>query len=189
MPDSLDVTVRGATPDDVPQMSRVFVDTFRAAHRDTLPEALLLDRTYETSARGWARTLQEIATSEQPDEHVLVAVEGSTVVGMTMGGPARPWPPDDPVRARRPTAECYLLYVDVPRQGRQVGRALLTELARVLASDGARRMLVGVLASNVPARAFYERLGGELVGERELEDVGVLLREVVYAFDLEAGWV
>lgn len=44
-----EVTVRPATLDDVAEMSRVFVDTFHAAHRGQIPEALVLERTYETS--------------------------------------------------------------------------------------------------------------------------------------------
>jgi hypothetical protein len=33
-------------------------------------------------------------------------------------------------------------------------------------------MLVGVLAANEPARAFYERVGGVLLGERDVDDSG-----------------
>jgi ribosomal protein S18 acetylase RimI-like enzyme len=179
-----DLAVRPATLDDVPEMSRVFVDTFRTAHRDHVPEHLLLERTYETSARGWTRALKEIADTDDPEEHVAVAVDGSgRVVGLGMVGPPKPWDADDPMRRRRPTGECYALYVDVSRQRSGAGVRLLAALAAFMASRGVQRLLVGVLAVNAPGRAFYEAVGGVAVGERTFDDSGVLLDEVVYGWD------
>jgi hypothetical protein len=43
------VSVRAATLDDVTGMSRIFVDTYRSAHRGQMPECLLLERTYEAT--------------------------------------------------------------------------------------------------------------------------------------------
>jgi GNAT superfamily N-acetyltransferase len=178
------VTIRAATLDDVAEMGRVFVDTFRTAHRNQLPEALLLERTYETSERGWERTLRELAACERPDEGVWVAAdEGGAIVGVAMGGPPKPWPADDLARSQRPTGECYALYVDVPRQGGGIGRALLAQLASFLLARGIRRLLVGVIAANDPARAFYESVGGVLLERRDSEDSGVLLDEVVYVWE------
>lgn len=174
------VTVRPATPADVAGMSRVFVDTFRAAHAGQVPEALLLERTYDTSARGWERSLRE----PDPGQHLLVAVDVSgDVVGLALGGAARPWPADDAARTGRPTGECQALYVDVAHHHGGVGRALLAALAASLVADGVRRLLVAVLAVNEPARAFYEAVGGVLLGERVVDDSGVALEEVVYVWD------
>ncbi|GAA2760851.1 hypothetical protein [Actinopolymorpha rutila] len=61
--------VRAATVADVPAMARVFVDTFRTAHRGQIPEHLLLKRTYESSAQGWDQTLREIAGVAE-SEHI-----------------------------------------------------------------------------------------------------------------------
>ena len=46
-----------AEADDVDAMGRVFVDSFRAAHHDPLPERLLLSRAYASSAAGWRRAI------------------------------------------------------------------------------------------------------------------------------------
>ncbi len=184
MNDPTAVTVRAATVEDVPAMSRTFVDTFRSAHRGQVPEKLLLERTYETSAQGWERTLGELAEAEDPEEYVCVAEDAAgAIVGLAMGGSPRPWPFDDANRAAHPTGECYLLYVDTNRQGSGIGRALLADLVAFLVSRGRRRLLIGVLAANHPARAFYERIGGTLLGERPFDDSGVLLDAVVYGWD------
>jgi GNAT superfamily N-acetyltransferase len=178
------VTIRAAMLDDVAEMSRVFVDTFRTAHRNQLPEPLLLERTYETSARGWERALRELAACDSPDEGIWVAAaDGGAIVGVAMGGPPKPWPADDLARSERPTGECYALYIDVSRQGGGIGRALLAQLGTFLLARGIRRLLVGVLAVNYPARAFYESVGGVLLGGRASEDSGVLLDEVVYVWE------
>src|SRR5690348_5325335 len=102
--------VRQAVLEDVTAMGEVFARTFRAAHRDQVPEHLLLQRTPESSASGWDRTLRALAVESEPEESVWVALDGGEVVGLAMGGPAHPWPSDDAARARRRTAECWLLY-------------------------------------------------------------------------------
>jgi ribosomal protein S18 acetylase RimI-like enzyme len=182
--EAADIAVRPAGLDDVAEMGRVFVDTFRAAHRGQMPEELLLERTHETSAAGWAETLREVAGTDDPEERVWVAVDSAgAIVGVAMGGPPKPWAADAPARGERPTRECYVLYVDVPAQGRGVGRALLVELAAFLVSRGTHRLLVGVLAANEPARRFYESVGGVLLGERLFDDSDVLLDEVVYVWE------
>lgn len=176
--------VRAARLEDVLAMSRVFVDTFRTAHRGQVPEHLLLKRTYESSARGWERTLREIAEAEDPQEYVCVAEDtAGEIVGIAMGGPPADWPFDDANRAAHPTGECYALYVDTSRQRCGIGRALVADLAAFLVSRGRRRLSIGVLAVNARARAFYEGIGGTLLGQRHFDDHGVLLDEVVYIWD------
>jgi hypothetical protein len=45
---------------------------------------------------------------------------------------------------------------------------------------------IGCLAANVPARHFYEAIGGRLIGERLFDEEGVMLPEVVYEWaDIE----
>ena len=183
-------TVRRATVADAPGMARVFVDTYRVAHRGQVPEELLLDRTYETSERGWARTLGEIEASDAPEEMVMVAVDADgDVIGLAMGGPARPWPEDDVVRAARATGECYALYVDLERQGSGAGRALLGALGAWLVSQGMPRLVVGVLVANTAARGFYEAVGGVRLGTRDYVEEGMSFPEAVYVWDDVDSWL
>jgi ribosomal protein S18 acetylase RimI-like enzyme len=168
---------------DAPAMARVFVDTFRAAHRGQMPDWLLETRTYKTSERGWAETIAELEGQAKPEVCVLVAEdEAGEIVGVAMAGPAKPWDDDRAARDPRPTGEVYVLYVDPGRQRRGVGRALVGRVAMFLAGRGSRRLLIGVLVVNAPARRFYEALGGRVLGHRPFEDEGVLLDEAVYAW-------
>jgi ribosomal protein S18 acetylase RimI-like enzyme len=73
-----------------------------------------------------------------------------------------------------------MLYVRERHQRRGLGRRLVQAVAAHLAQRGRHALVIGCLAANAPARRFYEALGGRLVGEREYDEDGVMLPEVVY---------
>jgi ribosomal protein S18 acetylase RimI-like enzyme len=183
----VNVTVRAARVADAPAMARVFVDSFHTGHRGQMPDWLLETRTYETSERGWVRTLAELSEAAAPEECVFVAEDDAVhIAGVAMCGPPKAWDADEKAREAQPTGEVYALYVDPSHWRRGVGRELVRHMARFLAAHGRRRMLIGVLANNDPARRFYEAIGGRVLGQRLFDDDGVLLDEVVYVWD--DGW-
>src|SRR6476659_7545296 len=71
--------VRAARVEDAPAMARVIVDTGRSAHRDQMPEELLLlprssyEEAYAESERNWTRFLREIADGACPRDCAYVA--------------------------------------------------------------------------------------------------------------------
>jgi GNAT superfamily N-acetyltransferase len=149
-----------------------------------MPDRLLETRTDAASERGWRRNLDELAGDPEPDRCLFVAEDpDGRVVGVAMGGPSKAWPADDAARAARPTGELCALYVHPARWRRGVGRALFDAAAAWLGARGRRRLLVGVLAANAPARRFYEAAGGRWLGVRVFEDEGVALDEAVYVWD------
>src|SRR2546425_191396 len=82
--------IREAELPDAAAMARVSVDSYRAAHRDQIPEESLLQFTYEESERNWARTIQELSESDERQEFIYVAETASgTLMGVAMGGPER----------------------------------------------------------------------------------------------------
>jgi len=172
------MTIRLAQVEDAPAMARVMVDTWLAAHRGQMPEEAWQKRrrewTYEVSEGGWREMLGEIAEGDNPGSCVYVALdETDTVVGLALGSPAE---------SAGNTGEVNAIYVRPGHQGRGYGRGLLRAVAAHLAQAGMTGLIIGVLATNAPARRFYEALGGRLVGEREFDQEGVMLPEVVY------GW-
>ena len=52
-----------------------------------------------------------------------------------------------------------------------------------LVQMGMPALLIGCLAANRPARRFYEAVGGRVVAEREVDEGGVLLPELVYGWE------
>jgi ribosomal protein S18 acetylase RimI-like enzyme len=169
--------VREARLADAAAMGRVTVDTFLAAHRGQIPEAVWerrrKDWTHDVSARAWERALRQIADGTSPQECVYVAEsETGEIIGVAMAG----------VDADLATAEVYSLYVHPRHQSQGVGRRLLAAVAAHVARHGITRMTIAVLEANAPARRFYEALGGQVVGERPLEEAGFRLPEVVYVW-------
>jgi ribosomal protein S18 acetylase RimI-like enzyme len=79
------------------------------------------------------------------------------------------------------TAELYAIYLLQRAQGRGAGRRLFEMVRAELAAAGFDDLMLWVLADN-PACGFYERLGGAVVGERQIDIGGRALDERAY------GW-
>ncbi len=134
--------------------------------------------TYEESERNWARTIRERSCADERQEYIYVAEnEEGLIIGVAMGGPER---------SRHPlyTGEIYFLYLLPAYQRRGIGRLLTISVVERLVEQGMSSLLIRVLKANVPARCFYEALGGQLVPELEeqIEERGAVLDLVAY------GW-
>lgn len=176
-----DTRIRAAVPDDAAALGRVMVGSWLAAHRGQVPEPAWAKRrdewTPEVSAEAWARLLDRLAEDAPRREVLLVAEDDDgRVVGLGLGTR-----PDE--GGAGDTAEITALYVAPDRHGMGVGGALLRALARELAAAGSTSLQVGVLTANLPARRFYEAMGGRERGERVVDEDGSLLPVTVYAWD------
>ncbi len=161
--------IREAELRDAAAMARVSVDSYRAAHRDQIPEASLMQFTYEESERNWARAIREFSEADERQEYIYVAEnEVGLVIGVAMGGPERSHHPIY-------SGEIYFLYLLPEYQRQGIGRQDEQEMDS---------LLIRVLQANAPARRFYEALGGQLVPEVEeqFEERGAVLVRVAY------GW-
>jgi GNAT superfamily N-acetyltransferase len=65
--------------------------------------------------------------------------------------------------------------VDPDRQGGGIGRALMVSALASLATLGAARAVLWVLAGNAPARRFYERGGWRGDGAERTAPIGAAL--------------
>jgi ribosomal protein S18 acetylase RimI-like enzyme len=110
---------------------------------------------------------------------VFVAERDGEMVGFGACGAQR----DDALRQQGFDGEIGAIYVLRARQRIGVGRALMAMLARRLREQGRRAANLWVLRENAPARAFYERLGGTLGGERTDEVHGATVIEVAYTWN------
>jgi ribosomal protein S18 acetylase RimI-like enzyme len=172
--------IRSARPEDAPALGRVMVEAWLSAHHGQVPEAAWQKRveewTPEVSAQGWARLLSEQAAGDQPRAVLLVAEEQpGDPVGLVLAT-------EDEGDVSGATAQVDALYVMPTDQGRGTGRLLLRAAVTELRRLGFSRLHIGVLTANLPARGFYEAMGGREVGQRTFDEEGVPLPETVY------GW-
>ena len=177
--------VRAAVLQDAPVLGRVMVDSWLSAHRGQMPESAWRTRveewTPEVSARAWARLLAEGGAGGDARAVLLVAEDDSgDLVALVLGTGAE----DD---ESGETAQIDALYVLPDDQGRGIGRLLLQEAARRLLSLRYSQLTIGVLSANLPARAFYEAMGGVEIGQRTFDEEGHPLAGTVYGWpDLAA---
>ncbi|MBT5774750.1 MAG: GNAT family N-acetyltransferase [Dehalococcoidia bacterium] len=134
----------------------------------------MTDWTYDVSAAGWTRSLAAIEAGTAPDQTILVAEQGG-LIGLAA--------------ARMPAqsiVDVGALYIAFDHQKQGLGRALVETIKSRYAARGATAMHIGVLKANEPARRFHERIGGKSLLEREFDEAGVPLPEIVYGWPLPA---
>jgi GNAT superfamily N-acetyltransferase len=165
-----DVSVRPARADDVPEIVRVQLDTWRTAYARLLPPAVLAG---VSPAQAGARWTAAVTAPPSPRHRVLVAIEGQAVVGFAAFGPA-----DDDAAPETPAATIHALLVE-PRWGRRGhGSRLLAATVDHLRADGVRHAVVWVIEGDAASASFYRSAGWEPDGYvRALADDGPAVRE------------
>jgi ribosomal protein S18 acetylase RimI-like enzyme len=171
MQSKLDFAIVPAGPGDAADLAQVHVRSWRETYPGILPQAHLDRLSVPIHARRWRARL------EAASDIVLVAESAEGLVGFCSGDWAH-WSGKE-----RTDAEIHTLYVLRFAQGLGLGTRLFTSTARALAARGAQTITVGVLRDNLPARAFYERLGGVCEGERVEWVGGVSVPAVDYHWD------
>jgi GNAT superfamily N-acetyltransferase len=164
-----DVAVRGARAGDAPEIGRIQIETWRTAYQQFLPPAVLDALDPEQAAQAWAAA---VAEPPSPAHHVLVATEGTTLVGFAAVGPSAE---ED---ARPGEAAIAALLVE-PRWGRRGhGSRLLAAVVDHLREDGLTGLVAWVPDGDRASAAFYESAGWERDGTAHLlEADGGTVRE------------
>jgi GNAT superfamily N-acetyltransferase len=174
------VRIRPATEDDAAGIAQVQVATWRTAFRGIVADRALERLDVERRTERW----REIVAREGDLAFVAEADRGGhpAVVGFIDGGANRDTePPFDAF-----SGELYAIYVLDSHQRGGTGTRLVCALVDALLDRGHGSMLVWTLEAS-PFRAFYERLGGRLVGSKEVEIDEEPYVGVAYAWDdLEA---
>jgi len=162
-----DVSVRPATADDVPELARIQLDTWRLAYQTVLPEPVLQALNTDQIAASWHAA---VTAPPSPSHHVLVAMEGQLRVGFTAFGPDADRQPRDPEPER--TAAISMLLVE-PRWGRRGhGSRLLAAVADLSRPAGINRLVAWVPVADTASLQFYRSAGWEADGLRRDLDTG-----------------
>jgi len=165
------VKIRTANLTDAAGIARVHVDSWRTTYKGIIPDDFLAKLSYEQREHLW----DDILADPSRSRFVYVAEdEPGQIVGFISGGRER----NGDILY---TGEIDAIYLLPAYQGRAIGRRMVVTLASRLIQESMTALLVWVLAAN-PARKFYERLGGQLVYEKETSIGGASLTEVAY------GW-
>jgi GNAT superfamily N-acetyltransferase len=170
------IDIRQATQDDAAAIAQVRVDAWRKTYKGMIPDTYLAAMRVEDSTTLWLRVL----TASSNRTSVFVATDGADVVGFAAGNLlAEPKHGLD--------AELTAIYLRGERQRAGIGRRLVAAVVAAERAQGATGLLTWVIAGNKGARAFYERLGAELLVEQPFQWDGMDLVEAGYGWrDLDA---
>jgi ribosomal protein S18 acetylase RimI-like enzyme len=145
--------LRPAEAGDAKAIAEMHVAVWRATYAALAPEHCyrILDVPYRLA--HW----REILAAPKADRTVLVAECQDRLAGFGMcGAPGHP--------AFDGRGEIKHLHVGQDWKRRGLGRQLLAAMACALRDFGHSGIALGVVAENLPARAFYEAMGGAQIG-------------------------
>ena len=162
-----------AIPADAPAVAMVAAASFLETFAGILPgEDIVAHCARKSSIEAFA------AWTVDPSSVVMLATHpaGDAPVGYSLLTiPDLPLPPlDGDIELRR-------IYALSLTRGTGLGHRLMTQAIEDARSLGARRLLLGVLGSNMRAREFYEREGFVLAGERRFNVGAGWYDDVIYA--------
>lgn len=170
-------SVRPATHDDVPDLVRIQLDTWRTAYAGLLPPEILDGIDPDEAGRAWTAALTD------GPARLFVATEGEWTVGFCAAGPA----PDDELAGpdgSLPDDASTVIMVGTllvePRWGRRGhGGRLLASAAQALRAAGGTRGIAWIPEADEASRRFYAGANWLPDGTaRTLDAGGRPLREV-----------
>jgi len=167
-----DATVRAAAADDAALLARIGVQSWRETYAGLLSPGLLagLDDNSFHGRTYWKRALAQ----RRPHQWIWL-IELDAPIGLCKFGS------DEEGDGGGVVDRLYLLR---PAQRQGLGRRLMAMAARLLTIHKLLPLSVWTLECNLPAQAFYERLGGRHLPRRQVfEDEGVPVFEVGFRWD------
>jgi L-amino acid N-acyltransferase YncA len=162
-----DVSVRAARAEDVPEIARIQVDTWRTAYTSVLPEPVRADLSAAAAEQAWRSAVEDPPT---PAHHVLVAQEQRSVVGFAALAPV-----DDDEEGLPPEAMTATLgpLIVEPRWGRRGhGSRLLAAAVDHARADGATTLITWVPSGDGPSLSFFRSAGWATDGYARSLDTG-----------------
>ncbi len=166
--------VRLAVAADAHAIARVQVESWQATYPGVMPQTYLDSLDLSAFEARWSQGLTN------PGRRVTHVVEqqAAGVTGFAVAGPVR-----EPGQNPGFDVEVYAIYLLPQVKRRGLGRKLMAASVTAMTEQGARSVLVWVARDNLPARRFYEHLGGVYVRPRMLDfGAGFEVPEVGY------GW-
>jgi 3-deoxy-manno-octulosonate cytidylyltransferase (CMP-KDO synthetase) len=163
------ITFREAKISDISQIARVHVESWQKSYAGIVPQKFLDDMTAEKRAKAF-----EDGAAEKSFYGMFVAENWrKEIVGFADFGESQ--------RRKEFDAELYAIYFAPEFQRKGIGAELFKLCQKEIIAGGASSMCLETLEKS-PYRKFYEKLGGEIVGEDSRNFAGIPHKTLIY------GW-
>jgi len=159
-----DGSIRIAKAADAAAIAIIHVESWRETYTGIVPDHVLAGLSEDQRTVRWHRILCDPTTFYS--SVVLVAERKGAIFGFSCCGMQR----TETLRAQGYDGEVSSIYILRSSQRQGFGSALMGAMARELRRRQLHAASLWVLRENASARGFYERIGGEIVGEKE--DIG-----------------
>ncbi len=170
---------RLATIEDVPEIVKVNVDTWRTTYQSIFSTEFLQNLSYKEKEIRW----RQLFDNPEREIFIYLAEEVSKeIVGFSMGSLEQSNLTLKISGIRNYIGELMAIYIAKEYQRKKIGLKLVKMIVERLLESNINSMIVWVLKSN-PNCKFYEILGGKYVGEKMLEIEGVNYIEIAYGWD------
>ncbi|HNB51383.1 MAG TPA: GNAT family N-acetyltransferase [Anaerolineales bacterium] len=169
--------IRPALSQDAPGVAHVHVQSWQTSYRGLIADEVLDNQSLPRRQTYWEQVLTTIETEANVPHFVFVAEnETGEIVGFTSGGKSR--------EENLPfEGELYAIYLLDEAKHQGLGAKLFQAFVEKLLATGYHSMMLWVLSDNLPARRFYEKMGGRAINEQTITIGGYNLSEVAYGWD------
>lgn len=157
--------IRAAVPSDAETIAGVHVTCWRETYAGLMPDGLLAALSVESQRDLWRSILADPAAFADTAAFVALDPDGE-VVGYAACN--RQSLPDLIAEGFKGEFQSVYLLGRVQRRG--LGRRLMAAMARDMRKRGLEGASLFTPRNHIPALNFYEELGGEMLGERQVRD-------------------
>jgi GNAT superfamily N-acetyltransferase len=164
------ISYREAGLADCAEVAKVHVRSWRESFAGLVPETVMERITIEKRTKAFLERFQSSSYKMYVAE---VADRG--IIGFADCGEPRSEIDDY-------QAELYAIFLLPEFQGSGVGRRLFALCVEAVVKSGKSSMYL-LAFENSPYRSFYDKLGGVVIGKKQVEIEGTMFDAVVYGWD------
>jgi ribosomal protein S18 acetylase RimI-like enzyme len=164
-------SIRIAKAADAAAIAIIHVESWRETYTGIVPDHVLAGLSVNQRTATWHRILCDPTMFYSSP--VFVAERRGAIFGFACCGIQR----TEALRARGYDGEVSFIHILQSSQRQGFGSALMGAMAQELRRRQLHAASLWVLRENASARDFYERIGGEIVGEKEhVSEHGAFIR-------------
>jgi GNAT superfamily N-acetyltransferase len=167
---SSEITYREATADDAAGVATVHVLSWHKSFKGIVPDSFLQKLTIENRTKAFS----ERFTDSFYKMYVAETSDGRVVGFADVGDPRHDVGPYD--------AELYAIYILHELQGKGIGARLFARVKEFLIAQRKNSMYLMALEVS-PYRSFYEKMGGRVVGKKQIRLEGIDFGAVIYGWE------
>jgi ribosomal protein S18 acetylase RimI-like enzyme len=163
--------IRKAVIDDAAAIASVHIKSWQTIYKNIIPQPYL--DSLSSSDNFLARVNKRKELLSGNNSETLVVTFKDSIVGFCDYGKERS-------KIDSTIGEIYAIYLLEEYRNQRIGRRLILNAVNCLKEKGYKSLFLWVLEENLPAKKFYESLGGTVKESKVIEIAGNQYNEISY---------